>query len=77
MSSGYGGDHIELKSLSINDHYYSHICGCSTALVLNGHFLLFCLFLVFKNLHFKVEILKKFLSSLSVHEEKLYDVYQV
>lgn len=22
MSSGYGGDHIKLKSLSINDHYY-------------------------------------------------------
>lgn len=50
MSSGYGGDHIELKSLSINDHYYysySHFCGCSTGLVLKQSFLLCCLFFFF------------------------------
>lgn len=48
MSSGYGGDHIELNSLSINDHYYhyyySHICGCSAGLVLTQFVIIIIIF---------------------------------
>lgn len=58
MSSGYGGDHIELKSLSINDlllllfprSWMIYWFGLKTVIFL----LFFALFFYFlKNLHFK------------------------